>query len=167
MGFSFGHGRASMQNCILVLHLPASSFFPCYLMRPCLGIQSFSSLFGLSGCLQAAGFLVVVECGWAEEIDAGLRGLMCVGWCHGTSGGVCFCSVFSVFFIVQYSLCHVELPIFLFFFSCFSFSSVLVLCSFLFLSCGFVMAFPSLSHFVSKYEMAFPLFFIFVKKFCQ
>ena len=37
---------------------------------------------------------------------------MCVGWCHGTSGGVCFCSVFSVFFIVQYSLCHVGFPIF-------------------------------------------------------
>ena len=142
MGFSFEHGRASMQNCTLVLHLPASSFFPCYLMRPCLGIQSFFSLFSLSGCLQAAGFLVVVECGWAEEIDAGLRGLMCVGWCHGTSGGVCFCSVFSVFFIVQYSLCHVELPIFLFFFSCFSFSSVLVLCSFCF--CHVVLSWLSL-----------------------
>ena len=36
----------------------------------------------------------MVECGWEEEIDAGLRGLMCVGWCHGTSGGICFCSVF-------------------------------------------------------------------------
>ena len=112
MGFSFEHGRASMQNCILVLHLPASSFLPCYLMGPCLGIQLFFSLFSLSGCLQAAGFLVVVECGWEEEIDAGLRGLMCVGWCHGTSGGVCFCSVFSVFFIVQYFLCHVGFPIF-------------------------------------------------------
>ena len=51
-------------------------------MRPCPGIQFFffllitlyGSLFGVSGCLQAAGLLVVVECGWEEEIDAGLRG---------------------------------------------------------------------------------------------
>ena len=36
---------------------------------------------------------------------------------------------------------------------------------FLFLSCGFVMAFHPFSPFVSEYEMAFPLFFIFVKNF--
>ena len=57
-------------------------------------VTLYGSLFSVSGCLQAAGLLVVVECGWEEEIDAGLRGLMCVGWCHGTSGGICFCSVF-------------------------------------------------------------------------
>ena len=82
MGISSERGRASMQNCILFLHLPVFFFSPLFLYEA-LSWDSVYLLspyylilfsFGVSGCLQAAGLLVVVECGWEEEIDAGLRG---------------------------------------------------------------------------------------------
>ena len=94
---------------------------------------------------------------------------MCVGWCHGTSGGVCFCSVFSVFFIVQYSLCHVELPIFLFFFSSFPvFLLVLFLFFVLFCFCHVVLSWLSLPFLILSANMKYHfLSFSFLSKICQ